>query len=459
MLDLILRAAPDARVFTLDTHVLFPETYATWKAVEARYGIEVEVFQGPSLGRQAAEHGDRLWEREPDACCDLRKVRPLDPRAGRRRRLGRRPAPRPVAVTRRHARSSRGTPSTRAGSSTRSPTGPTRTSGATSPSTTCPTTPCTTRATRRSAAPTARCPARDARAAGPAAARPSAACTPERAGPAQGRRSGPRDHAPVEQPPDLALAEPEHARRGSPRCARRARGARRAASRAGGGRSSSGEAGHEVGADPRLLDASRTSGWPRTRAGPPPPAGGRSGRAPTRRRCPRTPRGSRPACAPRTTGAGPRRSGRARRSARSRRTRSWPVTLSRLRNASAVPGDLAQRRPLAAGERHDHHAAAVAGAEVVPERAVEVVAVARPRPGRRAAPRRSGRGCRPSRRRRRRARAGSAAPRPCACGGARRRGSRWRRARPSPRPTPAAPSSAGPPGRADRSPTGSRWPG
>ena len=78
VLDLILRAAPDARVFTLDTHVLFPETYATWKAVEERYGIEVEVFQGPSLGRQAAEHGDKLWERDPDACCDLRKVQPLN---------------------------------------------------------------------------------------------------------------------------------------------------------------------------------------------------------------------------------------------------------------------------------------------------------------------------------------------------------------------------------------------
>ena len=77
VLDLILRAAPDARVFTLDTHVLFPETYSTWMAVEERYGIQVEVFQGPSLGRQAAEHGDRLWERDPDACCDLRKVQPL----------------------------------------------------------------------------------------------------------------------------------------------------------------------------------------------------------------------------------------------------------------------------------------------------------------------------------------------------------------------------------------------
>src|SRR5215210_6832491 len=71
VLDLLLAIAPDARVFTLDTHVLFPETYETWKRVEERYGIEIEVHQGPSLGRQAALHGDRLWEREPDACCDL----------------------------------------------------------------------------------------------------------------------------------------------------------------------------------------------------------------------------------------------------------------------------------------------------------------------------------------------------------------------------------------------------
>ncbi len=78
VLDMILRIAPDARVFTLDTHVLFPETYETWKRVEERYGIRVAVHSGPSLGRQAATHGDRLWERDPDACCDLRKVRPLE---------------------------------------------------------------------------------------------------------------------------------------------------------------------------------------------------------------------------------------------------------------------------------------------------------------------------------------------------------------------------------------------
>jgi phosphoadenosine phosphosulfate reductase len=77
VLDLLLRIAPDARVFTLDTHVLFPETYETWRQLEERYGIQFEVHEGPSLGRQAALHGDRLWARNPDKCCDLRKVQPL----------------------------------------------------------------------------------------------------------------------------------------------------------------------------------------------------------------------------------------------------------------------------------------------------------------------------------------------------------------------------------------------
>ncbi len=66
-----------ARVFALDTHVLFPETYDVWREIEQRYGITVEVFQGPSLGRQAAAHGDELWARNPDLCCSIRKIGPL----------------------------------------------------------------------------------------------------------------------------------------------------------------------------------------------------------------------------------------------------------------------------------------------------------------------------------------------------------------------------------------------
>ena len=77
LLDLLLEVQPKARVFALDTHVLFPETYALWRAIEKRYGIQVEVYEGPSLGRQAAVHGDALWETKPNLCCAIRKVEPL----------------------------------------------------------------------------------------------------------------------------------------------------------------------------------------------------------------------------------------------------------------------------------------------------------------------------------------------------------------------------------------------
>ncbi len=77
LLDMLFALEPKARVFALDTHVLFPETYAVWREVEKRYSTRVEIFEGPSLGRQAAAHGDALWERNPGLCCAIRKVEPL----------------------------------------------------------------------------------------------------------------------------------------------------------------------------------------------------------------------------------------------------------------------------------------------------------------------------------------------------------------------------------------------
>ena len=77
LIDMLLERRPDARIFTLDTHVLFPESYALWRELEQRYGIRLEVYEGPSLGRQAAIHGEALWERNPDLCCSIRKIAPL----------------------------------------------------------------------------------------------------------------------------------------------------------------------------------------------------------------------------------------------------------------------------------------------------------------------------------------------------------------------------------------------
>jgi phosphoadenosine phosphosulfate reductase len=78
IMDLLVRIEPAARFFTLDTGVLFEETYETWRRVEEHYGITVDRYAGISLQRQAAEYGDALWTRDPDRCCGLRKVTPLN---------------------------------------------------------------------------------------------------------------------------------------------------------------------------------------------------------------------------------------------------------------------------------------------------------------------------------------------------------------------------------------------
>jgi phosphoadenosine phosphosulfate reductase len=77
ILDMLARIEPGVRFFTLDTGFLFPETLETWREVEERYGIEVRPYRGISVAEQAARHGDKLWERDPDKCCGLRKVSPL----------------------------------------------------------------------------------------------------------------------------------------------------------------------------------------------------------------------------------------------------------------------------------------------------------------------------------------------------------------------------------------------
>jgi phosphoadenylyl-sulfate reductase (thioredoxin) len=65
-------------IFTLDTGLLFPETYALWHKLECRYGVHIEgVRPHFSVAEQDAQHGPALWDREPDRCCAMRKVEPL----------------------------------------------------------------------------------------------------------------------------------------------------------------------------------------------------------------------------------------------------------------------------------------------------------------------------------------------------------------------------------------------
>jgi len=77
LLDMLFALEPKARVFALDTHYLFPETYAYWREVEKRYGTTIEVFEGPSPEELTAVRGERLWERNPDLYLSIAKVAPL----------------------------------------------------------------------------------------------------------------------------------------------------------------------------------------------------------------------------------------------------------------------------------------------------------------------------------------------------------------------------------------------
>ena len=78
LIDLIARHRLPIDIFTLDTGLLFPETHALWQRLQDRYGVAIRpVRPSLTLAQQAARFGDRLWERDPDRCCAMRKIEPL----------------------------------------------------------------------------------------------------------------------------------------------------------------------------------------------------------------------------------------------------------------------------------------------------------------------------------------------------------------------------------------------
>src|ERR1700681_78135 len=50
LIDMLMSLEPTARVFTIDTGALFPETYATWRELELRYGVRVEIYDAEREG-------------------------------------------------------------------------------------------------------------------------------------------------------------------------------------------------------------------------------------------------------------------------------------------------------------------------------------------------------------------------------------------------------------------------
>jgi phosphoadenosine phosphosulfate reductase len=67
IMDMALRIEPGTRFFTIDTGVLFDETYATWRAAERHYGIQVEHYD--------ASRPEGEWT--ANVCCSDFKVAAL----------------------------------------------------------------------------------------------------------------------------------------------------------------------------------------------------------------------------------------------------------------------------------------------------------------------------------------------------------------------------------------------
>lgn len=65
-------------ILTVDTGLLFPETYQLIEDVEMLFGVTVQRIKSQlSLPQQAKQEGSILWETNPDHCCHIRKTIPL----------------------------------------------------------------------------------------------------------------------------------------------------------------------------------------------------------------------------------------------------------------------------------------------------------------------------------------------------------------------------------------------
>lgn len=79
LVHLAARARPGVHVLFLDTGYHFAETMGTRDAVEQVYGVRVvDVRADLSVAQQDEVHGKDLFAREPDRCCAMRKVAPLE---------------------------------------------------------------------------------------------------------------------------------------------------------------------------------------------------------------------------------------------------------------------------------------------------------------------------------------------------------------------------------------------
>ncbi len=78
LIDLASKAQPGVNVVFLDTGYHFADTLETRDRVAKRYPIELHtILPKQTVEQQDATFGPKMHDRDPDACCSLRKVEPL----------------------------------------------------------------------------------------------------------------------------------------------------------------------------------------------------------------------------------------------------------------------------------------------------------------------------------------------------------------------------------------------
>jgi phosphoadenosine phosphosulfate reductase len=79
VISLAASIRPDVPVVFLDTGYHFAETIGTADAVEAVYPVKLlRITPKQTVADQDAEFGPKLHDRDPDLCCAMRKVEPLE---------------------------------------------------------------------------------------------------------------------------------------------------------------------------------------------------------------------------------------------------------------------------------------------------------------------------------------------------------------------------------------------
>jgi len=68
----------DIPVVELDTGLFFAETYETRERLVRKYGLELVRPEVITVAEQHKQEGPNLWESNPDRCCHVRKVEPLE---------------------------------------------------------------------------------------------------------------------------------------------------------------------------------------------------------------------------------------------------------------------------------------------------------------------------------------------------------------------------------------------